>query len=147
MQKAILSIVSLVLLLILAGNILPGVLNDVAADDYSENFENTTGAGETSANETLSYAHYYEDLTDLSASSDNESDSPVILDYDAEDYIVTVGGLVASNSRILTINYVREAHQEFTGFTGFLRLTPFLFIVGGVIVCLWGLFSAWKSRG
>ena len=147
MSKVITSIVALILLLILAGSILPGVVDDVAAEDYSENFENTTGAGVTSGNETLSYAHYYEDLTNLSASSDNGDDTPVVLAYDEDDYIVTVGGLHASDSRILTIDYVREAHQEFTGFTPFMRLFPFIFILGGVGACIWGLFSAWKSRG
>ena len=147
MSKVIVSIVGLIFLLILAGNILPDVVNDVAAEDYSENFENTTGVGVTSVNETLSYAHYYEDLTNLSASSDNGDDTPVILAYEEDDYIVTVGGLQASNSRILTVDYVREAHQEFTGFTAFMRLSPFIFILGGIAACIWSLFSAWKSRG
>lgn len=147
MSKVILSILGLVIGLMLITGPLVDVVSDVATDDYSENFENTTGAGETSGNETLGYAHYYEDLTDLSAESDNGSDTPVILDYDVDDYIVTVGGLAASDTRILTIDYVREAHQEFTGFTGFIRLTPFLFGMGLIIACLWGLFSAWKSRG
>jgi len=145
--KVIVSVVGLIFLLILAGNILPDCVNDVAAEDYSENFENTTGAGVTSANETLSYAHYYEDLTDLSVSSNNGSDTPVVLAYDEDDYIVTVGGLAESDSRILTIDYAREAHQEFTGFTSFMRLSPFIFILGGIAACIWGLVSAWKSRG
>jgi hypothetical protein len=147
MSKVVISIVGLIFLLILAGNVLPDVVNDVAAEDYAENFENTTGAGVTSANETLSYAHYYEDLTDLSADSDNVADTPVVLAYDEDDYRVTVGGLAESDSRILTIDYAREAHQEFTGFTSFMRLTPFIFILGGIAGCIWGLFSAWKSRG
>ena len=147
MSKVIVAVVGLIFLLILAGQILPDVVNDVAAESYAENFENTTGVGVTSANETLSYAHYYEDLTNLSAESDNESDTPVILAYDEDDYIVTIGGLVAADSRILTIDYAREAHQEFIGFTGFMRLTPFILILGGIAACIWGIFSAWKSRG
>lgn len=126
---------------------MPDVVDDMAAEDYSENFETTTGVGITTADETLSYAHYYADLTDLSANSNNGNDTPTILTYDADDYIVTVGGLAESNSRILTINYVRESNQEFTGFTPFVRLSPLLFILGGVVACIWGLFSAWKSRG
>jgi len=147
MTKVLVSVVGLIFLLMLAGNVLPDVVNDVAAEDYSENFENTTGAGVFSANETLSYAHYYEDTTNLSVTSDNGSDTPVILHYNEVDYIVTVGGLAESDSRILTIDYAREAHQEFTGFTGFMRLTPFILILGGIGACIWGIFSAWKSRG
>lgn len=147
MTKVILSIVGLVVGLMLVANVLPDVVNDVAADDYSEPFTVATGAGETSTNETLSYAHYYEDLTDLSASSDNESDTPVVMAYDEDDYIVTVSGLAASDSRILTISYVREAQQQFTGFSSFVRLLPFIAVIGLLVACIWGIFSAWKSRG
>jgi hypothetical protein len=147
MQKVILSIVGLVIGLMIIAGPLPEVIDDVTADDYSEPFTVVTGGGVTSANETLSYAHYYEDLTDLSADSDNEADTPVVLAYDVDDYIVTVGGLAASDSRILTIDYVREARQQFTGFSAFIRLLPFILVAGLFMACIWGLFSAWKSRG
>jgi len=147
MTKVIVSIVGLVLGLMLVANVLPDVIDDVATEDYSEPFTVATGANVTSANETLSYAHYYEDLTDLSADSDNEADTPVVLAYDEDDYIVTVGGLAASDSRILTIDYVREARQQFTGFSAFIRLIPFICVIGLFVACIWGLFSAWKSRG
>ncbi|MBV6342855.1 hypothetical protein [Candidatus Magnetobacterium casense] len=147
MTKVILAIVGLVLGLMLVANVLPDVVDDVAADDYSENFVCATAANVTSANETLSYAHYYEDLTDLAVDSDNGADTPVILAYDEDDYIVTVGGLAASDTRILTIDYVREAHQEFTGFAAFVRLLPFITVIGLFVTAIWGLFSAWKSRG
>jgi len=146
MTKVVLSIVGLVVGLMLVANVLPDVVTDVAADDYSEPFTVATGAGETSTNETLSYAHYYEDLTELSASSDNESDTPVVMAYDEDDYIVTVAGLVASDSRILTISYVREANQQFTGMSSFIRLFPFIAVIGLLIASIWGIFSAVKGR-
>lgn len=147
MGKVVLSIVGLIIGLMMIAGPLPDVIDDVAADDYSEPFTVATGVGVTSTNETLSYAHYYEDLTSLSAESDNESDTPVVLAYDEDDYIVTVGGLAASDSRILTIDYVRESRQQFTGFSGFIRLLPFILVIGLLVACIWGLFSAWKSRG
>ena len=147
MTKVILSIVGLVVGLMLVANVLPDVVTDVAADDYSEPFTVATGAGITSTNETLSYAHYYEDLTELSASSDNESDTPVVMAYNEDTYIVNVAGLAASDSRILTISYVREANQQFTGMSSFVRLIPFIAVVGLIIASIWGIFSAVKSRG
>ena len=147
MTKVVLSIVGLIIGLMMIAGPLPDVIDDVAADDYSEPFTVVTGVGVTSANETLSYAHYYEDLTNLSAESDNVADTPVVLAYDEDDYIVTVGGLAASDSRILTIDYVRESRQQFTGFSGFIRLLPFILVIGLLAACIWGLFSAWKSRG
>ncbi len=147
MTKVILSIVGLVIGLMLVANVLPTVIDDVATEDYSEPFTVVTGVNVTSTNETLSYAHYYEDLTGLVATSDNGGDTPVVMAYDEDDYIVTVSGLAASDSRILTIAYVREANQEFTGFSAFIRLMPFICVIGLFVACLWGLFTAWKSRG
>ena len=147
MTKVLLSIVGLVIGLMLIGNVLPDVIDDVAAEDYSEPFSVTTGVGVTNTTETLSYAHYYEDLTSLSATSDNESDTPVVMDYDEDTYDVVVSGLAASDSRTLTISYVRESRQQFTGFSAFIRLLPFILIAGLFVAALWGLFSAWKSRG
>lgn len=145
MRNVILSIVGLVVGILLIVNVLPDTVNEVVTDPYSENYEVTTGVGETSATETLTYAHYYEDLTDLSATSTDEDDDPSILDYDEDAYDVTVGGLQASESRILTISYIREAHQEFTGFAGFARILPFLALIGLGIAFLWGLFSHFSS--
>jgi hypothetical protein len=147
MRQVILSIFGIIIGLMLITGVLLDVIVDVASEDYSEPFSVTTGVGVTSTDETLSYASYYEDLTGLAATSDNESDTPVVMAYDEDDYIVTVAGLAASDSRILTISYVREAHNEFTGFSPFARILPFLLGIGLFIAGIWGIFSAWKSRG
>ena len=147
MKQAILSIVGLVIILILAGTVLPDVVTDAASESYTEPFINTTGVGETSDDVTLSYAHYYEDLTSLTASSNDTGDTPVVLAYDEDTYNVTISGLQASTTRTLTVGYVREANQQFTGYSGFLRILPFIFVILGAAACIWGLVSAWKSRG
>lgn len=147
MTKVVLSIVGLIVGLMLLANVLPDVVTDTASDDYSEPFTTVTGAGVTSANETLSYAHYFEDLTELSASSDNGSDTPVVMAYNEDTYVVNVAGLAASDSRILTISYVRESNLQFTGMSGFLRLLPMIGVLGLLVACIWGIFSAVKSRG
>lgn len=145
MQKVLLSVVGLVIGLMLVGNVLPDVIHDVATEDYSEPFSVSSGVTETT--ETLTYDHYYADLTDLSATSDNVADTPVVFDYDEDTKEVVVKGLDSGESRTLTIAYVRESRQDFTGFAAFIRLLPFLLVVGLVVAALWGLFSAWKSRG
>jgi len=147
MKTVVLSIVGIVLGLLLIANVLPEVVDDVAADDYAENFNVSTGAGVTTTTQTLTYDHYYADLTDLSASSDNGDDTPVVMGYDEDTKEVSIDGLKASDSRILTISYVREANQQFTGFSAFVRLTPFLCVIGLIVAGLWGLFSHFKSRG
>jgi len=147
MKTVVLSIVGIVLGLLLIANVLPDVVDETVSDDYAENFNVSTGVGVTTTTETLTYDHYYADLTELSASSDNEDDTPVVMDYDEDTKEVDVAGLHASDTRILTINYVREANQQFTGFSSFVRLTPFLCVIGLIVAGLWGLFSHFKSRG
>ena len=147
MAKIVVGIVGLILILILAGNVLPDVIDTTASDDYSEPFAVTTGVGETTTNETLSYDNYYTDLTGLTVESDNVADTPVIMSYDDDDNIVGVSGLAASDSRTLTIGYYREAGTQFYGFGGFMRLLPFLVIVGGIVACILGVYSGIKNRG
>jgi hypothetical protein len=145
MSKVLMSVVGLVLGLMLIGNVLPDVIHDVATEDYAEPF--SVSSGVTNTTQTLSYDHYYADLTSLSATSDDVADTPVVMSYAEATKEVVVTGLDAAESRILTISYVRESRQDFTGFSAFVRLLPFLLIVGLVMAALWGLFSAWKSRG
>ncbi len=147
MQKVILAIVGLVVGLMLVATLLPDVVDEAASDPYSENYNVSTGAGVTNTTEELSYEHYYSDLTELSASSDNENDTPVVMSYNENTYDVVVDGLEASASRVLTVSYVREANQQYTGFSAFLRMIPFICIIGLVVTALWALFSSIRSRG
>jgi len=146
MQRVLLAIVGLVVGLMLVATLLPDVVNEAASDPYSENYNVSTGAGVTNTTETLSYEHYYGDLTELSSTSDNENDTPVVMDYNEVTYDVIVTGLEASASRILAISYVREANQQYTGFSAFLRMIPFICIIGLVVAALWALFSSVKGR-
>ena len=145
MTKVILSVVGLIFLFILAGTILPDVVDDTVADPYAESYEVITGGGVTNTTETLTYDHYYGDLTDLTATSSDEDDDPVVMAYDEDARDVTVAGLQASETRILTISYYREDNTEFTGFNPFVKLSPFLFILGGIVACIWGLYSSFKG--
>jgi len=144
MQKVLLAIVGLVVGIMLLTTILPDTIHDATTDAYSEPF--SVGSGVTTTTETLTYDHYYADLTDLAVTSDNVADTPTVLSYDEDTKDTVVIGLDSGESRILTIDYVREAHQEFTGFSGFVRLIPFLGVIGLVVACIWSLFSAVRSR-
>ena len=144
-RTVLLAIVGLVVGLILSATILPDVVTESATDAYSEPF--SVGSGVTNTTERLSYASYYEDLTGLSVASDMSEDAPLILSYDEDTWDVLVVGLDASVARILTISYLREAHQQFLGFAPFLRFLPFLCIAGLVVVFMWSLFAGIRSRG
>jgi len=147
MRNVLIAIVCLVVGLILSATILPDVVTDTATEAYAEPYSITTGVGETNTTKRLSFASYYDDLTALDADSDNGNDTPVVLSYDEDTQDVTVIGLEASASRILTISYLREAHHEFLGFAPFLRFLPFFCIAGLVVIFLWTLFAGVRSRG
>lgn len=146
MQKVFLAIVAMVVGLFLVVYMLIPTTEDALTEAYSEPFSVVTGAGVTNTTETLSYEHWYRDLTSLTATSDNGADTPVVLSYDEDTYDTMVVGLAQSDSRILTISYVRTANQEFTGVSGFYRLIPFLVVVGLFVAGLWALFSAVRGR-
>jgi len=135
MKTVVMSIVGIVLGLLLIANVLPDVVDETITDDYYENFSVSTGVGVTTTTETLTYDHYYADLTELSASSDNEDDTPIVMGYDEDTKVVSIAGLKASDTRIMTVDYVREANP------------PFLCVIGLIVGGLWGLFSHFKSRG
>lgn len=146
MSKVLFGIIIIVFVIILGGVILPGVVDETASDEYSEPFSVVTGVGVTNTTETLSYASYYDDLTGLSATSDNVADTPVVMDYDPTSYEVVVGSLAASDSRILTVTYDREAGTQFYGFGPFLRFLPTLVIIGGVIAGIIAIYFGVKER-
>jgi hypothetical protein len=145
MKNIVVAIVCLVVGLILSATILPDVVTETATEAYAEPF--VVGSGVTNTTVTLSYASYYDDLTGLVANSDNTNDSPVVLSYDENTNDVTVVGLNSSESRILTMNYLREAYQEFFGVGSFIRLLPFLCVIGLVIAFVWAIFSGVRNRG
>lgn len=147
MQRVILAIVGLVVGLMLVATLLPDVIDEAASDAYSENFNVSTTSNQTTTTVTLSYDHYYGDLTGLSASSSNTTiDNPTVMSYDEDTRNVVVTGLAPEASRILTINYYREANQQYVGFSAFLRMIPFICVIALVIAGLWGLFSYVRNR-
>ena len=144
MQKVIMAIIALVIGLMMVSSILPDVVDEAASTAYSDTF--SVGAVGATHTATLSYDHYYGDTRKLSITSDNANDAPVILDYDADTKGVDISGLAAAETRHLTINYYKEAHQQSTGFAAFLRIIPFLTLIGIVMAALWALFSHWKRE-
>ena len=90
MARILLGIVGLIIILIIGGQVLPGVVDQTSSEAYAENFATTTGVNVTTATETLSYDSYYDDLTGLSASSDNSEDHPAVLAYDPDTDEVTI---------------------------------------------------------
>jgi len=139
------AIIALVIGLMMVSSILPDVVDEAASTAYSDTTSVATLAV-TTATVTLTYDHYFGDTRKLTVTSDRPGDSPAITGYDAATKVVSIDGLEASQTRLLTINYYKEAHQQYTGFSAFLRIIPFLAIIGIVMAALWALFSHWKRE-
>jgi hypothetical protein len=123
--------------------ILPGPIQSITSESYSEPFSVTTAANVTNATETLSYGSYYEDLTGISATSDNSGDDPVVLSYNPDTKATLVAGLEPETSRILTIAYTREAQQTsiFYGTIPIMRMVPLILLLILVFIIVWSAFK------
>ena len=123
------AVITVVVGLVLAPTVLNSV-HDAQSDPKTETFSVTTGASQTTADVTLSTPHFHNDTTHITVSSDNTNDSPTVDAYDPNTKTVTVGGLAASASRTLTVNYEIDAMANYSGAGDILGLVPLLFIVG-----------------
>jgi ATP-dependent Zn protease len=107
--------------------VIPPLLDATISESFSQNFSVATDPGITTATCTLSYADFYGDTSNQDVTSTNTSDTPAIISYTEETKEVLVAGLVAEDSRILTIDYVRERdNTTFTFFNSFITMVPFL---------------------
>ena len=142
--RAISAIICFIFGLIMLGTTLPGALDATVAENVDENFSVTTGVGETSAVCTLTDAHYYEDTTHMvvSVASGTQSETPAILSYTPTTKETTVGGLTASATRILNVDYYRERDNDgFSYFSAFVTIVPFLLGIGLIWKLVKDLFS------
>lgn len=103
----------------------------------------TTGANQTSANVTLSYDLYQAALAEVySITSSNNTDTPAASNYTASTRLLTVGGLIPSITRTLTINYLAETDDTVMRVMG-----PFLVILIFGFVCYIIVRHAQSKRG
>ena len=82
-------------------------VHDARSDAFEENFaEVATGAGETSANLSLSYNLFADEAANVNTVSSNiTADTPSGSIYYTAGDILTVSGLSSNATRTLTVNY------------------------------------------
>lgn len=97
----------------------------------------TTGAGETAADVVLTVDPYKDRTTSItSITSDNvlDVDPLVAATYTTATNTLHVTGLVASQSRTLTVNYEIDALTDFTMMGTIVSWTPVLIVIGALAV-------------
>jgi len=134
---------------ILLFNFMPNLTNsthDLQTDAATQAFPAvTTGAGETAADVVLTKDPYQDRTTSITGiTSDNVLDvNPLVAaTYTTATNTLHVTGLVASQSRTLTIAYETDALSDFTmmgtivGWTPVLIVIAVLAVIGGTIMAL-----------
>ena len=122
--------------------------DDMQVDSATATANSTTGVGETTDTIALADPLYEDDVANVtSVNSDNGSDTPTASSYAAATDTLTVAGLAASGTRVLTIAYNSEALDGYTGLKDMVRLAGFILFAGLIIAALAGVYRSAQGRG
>jgi len=143
MNKAgafILALISFTFGLMMLAGIIPTAIDGTLSETFEQNYSVVTGPGTTTAVCVLTYDHYYGDTSNMETESSLITDDPYIMDYQPATKYVYVDGLTVSDTRILTIGYVREKDNSmFFGWSTFVTAIPFLIglgLIAGLVVAI-----------
>jgi len=144
-MKSIILIISACLIIIL----LPAVLlsiNDFRMDDYEASYTTATGANATTTDLTLTQELFSDETYNAVVTSNLTSDAPIPSSYVAATQVLTVSGLTASNSRLLTVTYQIDALGDYMGM-GILSTVWPIFIGMGVLgIIVAAVYQATKKN-
>jgi len=118
--------------------------HDVITDETSVSGNVTTGAAETTGTVGLTFGLYQDEITNVvSITSTEGSDTPAASSYAAASDLLTVSGLAANSTRILTVTYDWDATTQFEGFGPITRMAPLLMILAVIGIAV---FSMYKGK-
>jgi len=126
--------------------------HEVHTDEESSAYQVVTGVGETTAPVTLTRSLYDADTNNVESITNTWSgtETAVASSYVSATKVLTVGGLVASGTRTLTIAYDYDATTGYTGLGEMIDLAPFIIfmaiLLSGVAL-LWGAVKQFKGGG
>lgn len=127
--------------------------HETITNEYTDTGNITTGVGETSGNMTLTEDLYLDRLASiLTLTSTHGADNPVATSYNSTTNILIVGGLIASQTRLITCTYEYNSSDEFPNSTQVMQMVPTMVVLAllALIVGIpMGLFAiAWrKAKG
>ena len=136
--RVFIGIIAFILLVSFASAITAGI-KTWRTNDVTQSSVVATGAGESTANVTLSRALYQDDVTEVIGFSSNLTESPVASSYDADTQVLLVAALNVNTSRTLSINHYSELEDNVMQALG-----PFLtvLLLGGCAgAILYGIFK------
>ena len=103
-----------------------------------------TAGGVTTATLTLSDGVYDNDKSNVTLSSSNSNDTPVVSSASGKNVVVT--GLEASSTRIMNVTYGSTALDNYTGLAAIVKVAPLIVFVSILGVAIGGAYFSFKKN-
>jgi len=125
-----------------------GTLDDIQKDDATAIKNSTTGGGITTDTVLLAEPLYDDNIAYVTAlTSDNGSDTPVAASYASATDTLTVSGLAAAGTRVMTVYYTSEALDGNTGLKDAVRMAGFILFIGLILAAFSAIYNSSKGSG
>lgn len=103
-----------------------------------------TASGVTTATLTLTDGVYENDKANVTLSSSNSNDVPVVSSASGKSVVVT--GLEASSTRIMNVAYASDALDNYTGLAAIVKVAPLIVFVSILGVAIGGAYFSFKKN-
>lgn len=103
-----------------------------------------TAGGVTTATLTLTDGVYENDKANVTLSSSNANDVPVVSSASGKSVVVT--GLEASSTRIMNVAYASDALDNYTGLAAIVKVAPLIVFVSILGVAIGGAYFSFKKN-
>jgi hypothetical protein len=144
------SIIVVIVGIVIFAIMFPLVMDSItgaATESQSDLFEDEVVA-DGSATVTLTLDLYKARTASVSSMTATGSGAdPVASSYVEETKALTITGLGVDTPQDITVVYLYDRTEDFTGLSEFMELTPLLLWLGVIFVLLGGAFLAVKARG
>ena len=144
MHKSVIGLIGIGVVIILMGVIM-GALKSSATNSRLDSFSVTTQSGQTTAivgTQELPWKGLTSSVQSIT--SNYASDYPLCEQVSGNE--VTIEGLAPSETRVVTIAYLYDANQGFTGAGEMLNIVPLLLWVGIIVVIIGISVAIFQSR-
>lgn len=125
---------------------LTGAMYDFKTDLQEDDIAVSTGAGETTANVTLSESIYDDDTTTAGVTSDLSSDSPAFGAYDSTSHSANITGLTASENRTITVTYDIDALEGYDAINTLTDRIPWIWLFIIIAFPAAAIAAIWTGR-
>ncbi len=118
--------------------------DSILAPEKTQAITVPTASGVTTATLTLTDGVYENDKANVTLSSSNANDTPVVSSASGKSVVVT--GLEASSTRIMNVTYASDALDNYTGLAAIVKVAPLIVFVSILGVAIGGAYFSFKKN-